>query len=282
MALTTKQMRRFGIMPVCFTSPKLVEKLKETITFPEIRSGGGQNGVVAISAGFLTNEEQLQEFLPDGMKIAGEPVVNVSFVVLESQDWLGGHGYNLITVGFQASFDGKEDHVVGTYLPVIWENMCEPILTGREFLGWSKIYADIPEPEINESSARGTAEWKGFEFLTIEVADLKSMDPAQIPKNGKPSAGTMHLRYFPKPGVPGEADVECVTLCEPAPDQPGKLESLSVGKGSIKFHAAAEWKQLPTMVHIVNALADLEVKEYRGGSVSRSSGGGPGIPRVLR
>jgi hypothetical protein len=209
-------------------------------------------------------------------------VVNVSYTVLESQDWLGGHGYNLIVVSFPASFDGEKDHVVGAFLPVVWENMCEPIIGGREALGWSKIFADIPEPKITKKSAKGTASWKGFEFLTIEVKDLKPVDIDKMPSGrSSGSAGSMHWRRFPKPGAPGEADVDCVTLCEPSPDQPAELESLSTGAGSVKFHAATEWKQLPTMVHIVNALADLEVKEYRGGSLSRSHGGGPGIPRIL-
>ena len=32
-------------------------------------------------------------------------------------------------------------------MPVVWENHADPILTGREQLGWSKIYADMDTPK---------------------------------------------------------------------------------------------------------------------------------------
>ena len=33
-----------------------------------------------------------------------------------------------------------------SFLVVLWENLTDPILTGREELGFSKIYCEIPEP----------------------------------------------------------------------------------------------------------------------------------------
>ena len=35
----------------------------------------------------------------------------------------------------------------------------------------------------------------------------------------------------------------------------------------------ARWEDLPTLVHITNALEALEIKEYRGGSLLEAVGG---------
>lgn len=272
---------RWFTMPVNFSSPALASRLAARLGTRAIRSGGGQHGATTISASFLTRRESLEELLPEGMQVEGEPVLTVSCTVLDRLDWLGGHGYNLIVVGIPAAFHGTRDHAVGSFLPVVWENMCEPIIAGRELLGWSKIYADIPEPELSETSATASASWKGFRFLDLEVANLKPVAPETLPPPPRRD-GTMHFKYVPKTGVGGEADAAYVTLCAPSPDQPARLVELRTGDAKVQFHAAARWEQLPTMAHVVGALADLEVLEPRGGSVSQSRGGGPGDPRILR
>jgi hypothetical protein len=53
------------------------------------------------------------------------------------------------------------------------------------------------------------------------------------------------------------------------------------GVSTVRFHHAA-WSNLPTMYHVVNALAELPVIEPRGGSVILSRGGKSlGDQRVL-
>jgi hypothetical protein len=39
--------------------------------------------------------------------------------------------------------DGKNDHLEGDYVLVIPENRTLPIITGREWLGMPKFFADI-------------------------------------------------------------------------------------------------------------------------------------------
>lgn len=275
------QPERWFTMPVSFSSPALAGRLAARLGTRAIPSGGGQHGATTISASFLTRREQLDELLPEGMRVEGEPVLSVSCTVLDRLDWLGGHGYSLVVVSIPAVFQGTRDRAAGAFLPVVWENMCEPIIAGRELLGWSKIYADIPEPDRSETSAAASASWRGFRFLDLEVANLKAVAPESLPPPPRRD-GTMHLKYVPRTGAAGEADAAYVTLCAPSPDQPARLLELRTGDAKVQFHAAARWEQLPTMAHVVGALADLEVREPRGGSVSRSEGGGPGDPRILR
>ena len=59
------------------------------------------------------------------------------------------------------------------------------------------------------------------------------------------------------------------TLAHP-PDK--HVEQRQAGMGTVRFHKA-DWANLPTMHHVVNALAALPVIEARGGTVTLSRGG---------
>ena len=58
----------------------------------------------------------------------------------------------------------------------------------------------------------------------------------------------------------------------PAADPDNHVEQRQTGAGTVRFHQA-DWSDLPTMQHVVNALAALPVIEARGGTVTRSHGG---------
>ncbi|MCZ6635451.1 MAG: hypothetical protein O7G87_18785, partial [bacterium] len=51
-----------------------------------------------------------------------------------------------------------------------------------------------------------------------------------------------------------------------------KLVESWKGDGELKWNRA-RWEDLPTQYNVVNALADLEVVEYLGGSLTRTIGG---------
>jgi hypothetical protein len=88
------------------------------------------------------------------------------------------------------------------------------------------------------------------------------------------------LKYLPRTGDWGEADV-CQATLTPAANSGVTVEQRRTGSGAVRFHHAA-WRDLPTMHHVVNALADLPVREARGGSVTVSRGGKPYLDqRVL-
>ena len=83
------------------------------------------------SISFLTNASQLEAMLPEGFELAGEPVVTVEAVYMTEIQWLAGHGYNLLGVSFPTTFNGKQDHVTGRFLTVLWEDLADPIFTGQ-------------------------------------------------------------------------------------------------------------------------------------------------------
>ncbi len=229
---------------------------------------------VAVSC--LTNAAQLATMLPQGFSLDGEPVVTVAATYITEIPWLAGRGYNILGVSFPARFDGRQDHASGSLLLVLWENLTDPILTGRDELGFSKIYADLPEPRVFEGETHVTASWMGFKFLDMSVKDLQelpvptdSADPPD-PSDGE-LRGTLHYKYIPKTGEWGIADVQYAVL-SPAGNSDEVPEQAWLGDGTLQFHRA-RWEDMPTQYNIVNAFADLEINEFRGARISTAVGG---------
>jgi hypothetical protein len=223
---------------------------------------------LSIAASFLTEAERLERHLPEGFALAGDPVVTVTFHVLTEIDWLAGRGYTMIHVGWPATFTGKRDRATGRFLAVVWENLADPIITGRDEIGHPKLYAEIAEPRFWDGTQVCQASWMGFRFLDLAVSDLRE---ERAPPAEAPSDGTLMLKYVPRTGAWGKADLHQVTLT-PSSDPDLTVERYRVGTGTVGFHRAA-WSDLPTMEHVVNALADLPIIEPRGASITQSRGG---------
>ena len=234
---------------------------------------------------FLSERDQLEALLPEGFELVGEPVVTVAQTHMTEINWLAGRGYNVLGVTVQARFNGARDQATGPFLLVLWENLTDPILTGREQLGFSKIYCELPEPVIHGGDTHCTASWLGFRFMDMKLtnmAEVKAPEVAapQAPADGS-LQGTLHYKYIPKTGEWGETDAEYAVLSplNPALRPPTGLWR---GEGSVTFQRA-RWEDLPTQYMIVNALHELEVKEYRGATIEHRVGGRDLIDqRILR
>src|SRR4051794_34085385 len=223
---------------------------------------------LSVAASFLTDPMVLERHLPEGFTLAGEPVITVEFHHMTDIDWLAGRGYTMIWIGWPATFTGTRDQATGKFLAVVWENLADPIITGRDEIGHPKLYAEIAEPRQWKGVQIGTAGWMGFRFLDIEVSELHDVPPEKPMPAGD---GTLMLKYIPRTGAWGDADVRQVTLT-PAADPDNSIERRQSGVGALRFQKAS-WCDLPTMNHVVNALAALPMIEARGGSITVSRGG---------
>lgn len=255
---------------------------------------GGQVGAFSVdqrksrtyAVSFLTEQEQLETFLPPGFEVAGEPLVTVSQTHMTEIDWLAGRGYSTLGVTFQARFNGVRDQATGPLLLVLWENLTDPILTGREQLGFSKIYCELPDPVIHGGETHCTASWLGFRFMDMRLTNVVEVEAPASPAASDGSTdgslqGTLHYKYIPKTGEWGESDVAYAVLSPqnpPLSPPTGRWQ----GDGCVTFHRA-RWEDLPTQYMIVNALHELEVKEYRGATIEHRVGGRDLIDqRILR
>jgi hypothetical protein len=226
----------------------------------------------AVSVSFLSDAKKLDAILPPGFRLAGEPVVTVEFQYFTELEWLGGRGYNTLGVRFPAAYEGKRDRVAGTFLAVLWENLTDPILSGREELGFNKLYAELPEPRVLRGREIYGASWLGHRFLQMELSELREtpVEDHVAALRAVRSDGILHFKYVPRTGTKGEADVAYATLT-PVSGNNMKFERVLRGQGTVEF-LRATWEEMPTQFHIVNALADLPRLEMRGAVVAESRG----------
>jgi len=212
-----------------------------------------------------TDPVALGRLLPSGFTIEHPAQIEISLLVLTDIGWLAGRGYNIAMIRIPARWSGEEE-ISGYFVPVLWESMAEPILTGRDELGWPKIFADIPAPVIEHGHWRASAAWEGFTFLEIDSWDFMAGD---VPAPAQPM---MFHKYMPRTGEWGEVDLDYMTVTSPDGPAP-RVRSVSVGAGEFTFRRA-RWEDMPTQYPIVNALADLPLRDFGPALLVDSSGGG--------
>lgn len=236
---------------------------------------------------YMTDRAALEAILPPGFSLRGEPEVSVSCAWFRNLYWLAGRGYGILSLDIPVTYQGRTETLDGSFCPVIWEGAPDAIMTGRDELGFPKMFADIPEIERNEKAgtASCSASWMGFRFFDIELSNLQPAEAiAGIP--GVRGGAQMYYKYVPRTSIGGRdgADVAYVTTPAPLPDSAGAAgpppayEGLEFRRwtadGKLAWHRAT-FEQLPTSFHIVNGVADLPIRAISGAEMVAFSG--PGI-----
>jgi hypothetical protein len=216
---------------------------------------------------FLTDAESLDRLLPPGFTLEGEPVVTVEFFYYFNLELLGGRGYSITKVSYPARFHGKSDTAWGPFLAVLWENRTDCCLTGREELGYAKIFADIYPPAIAVGEQSYLAAVDGQPIVRMKLHDIQEAPPP----SPTTADGLLHYYYVPKIGHPGEAEVEGAVLSPTVANSPNVVKFFTAS-GDVQFPRAT-FQQLPTQFMIVNALADLPQLESRGAYLAEIDGG---------
>ena len=232
------------------------------------KSSGWYRDVTSISVPFLTDRDELSNYLPEPFEVAEEAVVTVTYACNKQVDWLAGHGYNLVAVSAAAVFRGEEETLAGNYTLVMWENLADPILTGRELQGIPKIYADIEDHSVIGGEWRTNASHFGHKIMDIVATDLREPTPEEAVAYAAATQGKdnpMAWRYFPGISGFGHGSSEPTTF----PSDTTLTETL-VGEGRVDWQHLT-WEQNPTQFHIVNALADLPVLAWLPTIVARGS-----------
>lgn len=133
---------------------------------------------------FKTSRTLLQNLFPtQSYSFASfETVAYGSYIqmMVDRMDWLRGQA---ITTYFGWYIHGvqykNEDGSVlnGNYLPVTFENLADPILSGREEIGLPKLYSEI---EVNRAanSYSMKASWRRTRFEQLELKGLQDYDPS--------------------------------------------------------------------------------------------------------
>lgn len=185
------------------------------------------------------DRDSIEAILPSGYSIdtcTAQPTVLLEAMELRNLPWLAGRGYNTFGIYLNDIVCNRvTPPIKASYLAVLFENMTDPITTGREELGFPKVFADIPDGDITlngeEEKRVHTISWDGYEFLRLELSDLVSWPVESSPAltsgqqhNTHPTKnGILHQRYIPAVGEPGKADANYATFCPPPPNPPTVL-----------------------------------------------------------
>ncbi len=228
---------------------------------------------MSYSVSYLTHAAAAEAVLPPGFTLNGEPVVTVSATYMKEIDWLAGRGYNTLGASLPVTYSGQVDNVTGSLLLVLWENLADPILTGREELGFSKIYCELPEPVVYNGTSHCIGSWLGFRFLDLSLHDMTELSEQEIADQSAKAGGdgTLHYKYIPRTGEWGTADAEYAVLT-PAHTPNRRVLGMWRGEGSVTWNRA-RWEDMPTQYNIVNCLEELEILEYRGAVITQTIGG---------
>jgi hypothetical protein len=121
----------------------------------------------------------------------------------------------------------------------LWEGLPDAVLTGREELGFPKLFADIPEPAIDRQrgSAGGKASWFDHTFCQIGLTGLRAAPgERKLPGGGGPH---MWFKYMPRTGTSGGlgADIAYVTTSQAEPGSGASPSPINFGDATF-----SRWK----------------------------------------
>ena len=149
----------------------------------------------------------------------------------------------------------------------MWENLADPILTGRELQGIPKVYADIPDHSVVGGEWRSGASHFGHKIVDMGITNLRvpTDEELEVGRRAEAASTSMAWRYLP--GVSGFGRTTSEPTAYPSENV---FRSVLVGEGSIEWYQLT-WEQNPTQFHIVNAIAALPILEHRGAIVTEGS-----------
>jgi hypothetical protein len=231
-----------------------------------------------ISIRIKSSRTYLENFLPPNFAFASLGTIaaaSISCTVLNGMSWLAGSGYShcgLYIHGINyTQRDGSK--IFGTYLAVLFENLADPIITGRDELGMPKTFCDIDAGVVGNSASVSLA-WRGKRFGQINVSGLtapQSTPPASEPAQQLPGPppppseqGQFWQRYVPSVGEPGKTDADYAVF-NPNPEHDAVIQggtasstTLISTNASLAFEAC-DWQTLPTLHHIAKGLAEMPI-----------------------
>ncbi|KAI5927748.1 hypothetical protein F4810DRAFT_279687 [Camillea tinctor] len=250
------------------------------------QSGHTQRTFLTTSVKFTTSRTYLETLFPTTSFKFKSPATlctaSISVTTLGNMSWLGGGGYTHWGLYIHGVEYKKKDgsSIVGTYLPVLFEDLADPIISGREELGMSKIYCEM-DIKRTADSYHLAASWRGAKFLDLALDNLKADDPSTEHGTigGESDYGILTYKYIPAVGEPGKADVEyaCVVPhAEEAKVVTAKVQSVArSAAANIKF-GSKDWDSLPTLHHVAAGLAEIPIYEVLSAKVVE----GLGVPDV--
>lgn len=233
---------------------------------------------MSVSLACLSDRDYLSRLVPAGCEVPDNPVISVGFTYMTNIGWLAGRPYATAGVRIPVTYRGKDETISGNFLAVLWENHADPILTGREELGYSKLYCELPDARQMDGGMKCEARWDGFKFFELELSGLTEAPVTDLPA----APPLLHYKYIPRTGEWGESDIAQICVGKSSSSNFVEAHRRLTGTGKVKFFEAS-WEDMPTQYHITVGLANMPLLEFRGATVLYTSGGSDiSEQRILR
>lgn len=236
--------------------------------------------VTNIVISYLTDRDEVARYLPKPFELPEEPIITVTSSQCREVEFLAGRGYNLLSVAVSAMYDKEPEMLRAPFIFVMWENLTDPIIAGREQLGVPKLFADIPDHQYFDGAWHSELSRYGSKIVELHACDLEEVSVDELRKMNEAgkNADSFGWQYFHAIGELGPA-VSNPTLF---PKETTTSRAWNA-TGSIKW-SQTTWEQNPIQSHISNAIGDWPILEIRSTRVTKgtsnlSVAGRP--PRVL-
>ncbi|ABW12435.1 conserved hypothetical protein [Parafrankia sp. EAN1pec] len=124
------------------------------------RAGDGNTLVTWVAA--RADADRLAALLPAGFELT-DPLLIVEAATLSNLPWLAGRGYEFLVVSTPVVYTTAGAEHRGRLELVTWEDCPDAIISGREELGFNKMYADTMSRHTGNDgkSVRYRAAWDG-------------------------------------------------------------------------------------------------------------------------
>lgn len=227
---------------------------------------------------FSTSATLLRNLLPSPAYsfIRSDTVAHVSVSIqsLQNLAWLGGRGYDLVTFHFHGVQYRRQDGstIEGSYCPVLFENLTDPILSGREELGWPKLFSDITVQQPSDTEYHAQVSWNGVQWASFSLTMLQSQDVRKPLNSLVGKKNLLVHKYMPrttKQPCREKADADYAVLVNTSPTVVEQRKQTPSAKLNIM---ARTERELPTLYPIVNRLAELPVLEIVEATVEKVLG----------
>ena len=198
----------------------------------------------------------------------------VTFSALRNIAWLQGGGYDIVHVEVPVHFKGEKDDFKAFFEPVLWEDVPDAILTGREQLGYSKLFGFIKTMDELDGISRGSIATHDFTFLDMQVRveeEPENLDTLKKVLANPEIEGKVHFKYMPHTEAPFLTADACYSVWGTkgylAPEDIDNsdcppTESVFC-RGKVFWHRP-EWKDAPAQARILQYLYDLGCVKYVG------------------
>lgn len=208
---------------------------------------------------YETDPDTIPLLLPSPFKPGKSPMVSVLFVDNHGVDFMAGGGYRLSAVSVAAQFDGENGHLEGSYVLVMPENDALPIVSGREWLGMPKFFADISPIRILENGhLRCEASLWGHLLFGIDIAPPLKEQNALIRKAASAQSSkspAFGYKYIDSLNGPPDADYPTIMWNDT------DIEHLRLGKSGEFYFGNPTEKDIGDYKPVIDALKSLPVRK---------------------